>query len=135
MFTHVFVGANDLDASKRFYDAALGALGISPGTPDNEGRVLYRTRRGMFGVVRPIDGNSATHGNGTTISFAARTREQAAAWHAAGAATGGVPCEDPPGVRTGAWGDLYLAYLRDPSGNKLCCLHRIEPNDPGGQAG
>ena len=50
---------------------------------------------------------------------------EADAWHAAGLANGGTACEDPPGVRTGATGSLYLAYLRDPSGNKLCALHRM----------
>jgi hypothetical protein len=51
--------------------------------------------------------------------------EQADAWHAAGLAASGTACEDPPGVREGAAGKLYLAYLRDPDGNKLCALHRM----------
>ena len=51
--------------------------------------------------------------------------EMADAWHAAGVANGGTPCEDPPGVRAGPTGKMYLAYLRDPAGNKLCALHRM----------
>ena len=47
------------------------------------------------------------------------------AWHAAGVANGGQSIEDPPGVREGSMGAMYLAYLRDPSGNKLCALHRM----------
>ena len=73
----------------------------------------------------PIDGNPATHGNGSTIGFAAATTEAADAWHAAGLANGGTYCEEPPGVREGDMGALYLAYLRDPSGNKLCVLLRV----------
>jgi len=59
------------------------------------------------------------------MGFACDSPAQADAWHAAGVAHGGTPCEDPPGVREGSIGKLYLAYLRDPDGNKLCALHRM----------
>ena len=78
----------------------------------------------MFLVTPPIDGESASHGNGSTVGFA-MTPEQADAWHAAGVANGGTAIEDPPGVREGSGIKLYLAYLRDPDGNKLCALHRV----------
>ena len=79
----------------------------------------------VFALSKPIDGESASHGNGSTIGFAAKTPEEADAWHAAGIANGGISCEDPPGIREGTIGKLYLAYLRDPSGNKICALHKI----------
>ena len=125
MFSHIMVGANDIDAAKTFYDATLGALGYGPGVIDPKGRVFYVTDSGIFAVTVPIDGNPATHGNGSTIGFAAATTEAADAWHAAGLANGGTDCEEPPGVREGDMGALYLAYLRDPSGNKLCVLLRV----------
>jgi catechol 2,3-dioxygenase-like lactoylglutathione lyase family enzyme len=125
MFSHIMVGANDLDAAKTFYDATLGALGYGPGVVDPKGRLFYITDSGIFAVTVPIDGNPATHGNGSTIGFAAATTEAADAWHAAGLANGGTACEEPPGVREGDMGALYLAYLRDPSGNKLCVLLRV----------
>ncbi|MGB0381186.1 MAG: VOC family protein [Luminiphilus sp.] len=125
MFSHIMVGANDIDAAKTFYDATLGALGYGPGVIDPKGRVFYVTDSGIFAVTVPIDGNPATHGNGSTIGFAAATTEAADAWHAAGVANGGTACEEPPGVREGDMGALYLAYLRDPSGNKLCALLRV----------
>jgi catechol 2,3-dioxygenase-like lactoylglutathione lyase family enzyme len=125
MFSHIMVGANDLDAAKTFYDATLGALGYGPGVVDPKGRVFYMTDAGIFAVTAPIDGNPATHGNGSTIGFAAATTDAADAWHAAGLANGGTSCEEPPGVREGDMGALYLAYLRDPSGNKLCALLRV----------
>ena len=125
MFSHVMVGANDVADSKRFYDAVLGALGIDPGVLDPRGRCFYRTPAGVFALTPPIDGQPATHGNGSTIGFAAASPEAADAWHAAGVANGGLSCEDPPGIREGAAGKLYLAYLRDPSGNKICALHRM----------
>ena len=124
MFSHVMLGANDLDASKAFYDAILGALGYSPGMVDPKGRVFYITDTGIFAISTPIDGSPATSANGSTIGFAAATPELADAWHAAGVANGGVTCEDPPGVRESDMGNLYLAYLRDPDGNKLCALCR-----------
>ena len=125
MFSHIMVGANDVEASRKFYDAALGALGIEPGVMDPKGRCFYRTPTGVFAITPPIDGKPATHGNGSTIGFAVQDPAQADAWHAAGIANGGTTCEDPPGVRESAAGKLYLAYLRDPSGNKICALLRM----------
>lgn len=125
MFSHVMVGANDVAESKRFYDAVLGALGIAPGVMDSRGRCFYRTPAGVFALTPPIDGQPASHGNGSTIGFAAQNPEAADAWHAAGVANGGVTCEDPPGVRDNGTVKMYLAYLRDPSGNKICALHRM----------
>lgn len=123
MFSHIMVGANDVAASKKFYDAALGALGYEPGTMDEKGRVFYFSRTGVFAITKPIDGSPATAGNGSTIGFAADSPEKAKAWHDAGLANGGTTCEDPPGERPGS--GMYLAYLRDPSGNKICALHRL----------
>jgi catechol 2,3-dioxygenase-like lactoylglutathione lyase family enzyme len=125
MFSHVMLGANDIDASKAFYDATLGALGIAPGRVDPKGRVLYMHPGGMFLLTKPIDGQPACHANGGTIGFAASSPEQADAWHAAGVANGGTAIEDAPGVREAPFGKLYLAYLRDPAGNKVCALHRV----------
>lgn len=125
MFTHIMVGANDVEASKRFYDAALGALGVPPGRIDDHGRVFYMTKTGVFAITKPINGEPASCANGSTIGFAANSPEDADAWHQAGQAHGGAPCEDPPGVREGKLGKLYLAYLRDPAGNKVCALHRM----------
>ena len=125
MFSHIMVGADDVPASKTFYDAALGALGVRPGRTDDKGRVLYRTDTGIFMISRPINGEPASCANGATIGFAAKSPAEADAWHEAGLANGGTACEDPPGIRQSPLGDLYLAYLRDPAGNKLCALHRM----------
>jgi len=119
----MMVGANDVAAAKTFYDAVLGALGHGPGVIDEKGRCFWFTETGVFSVTKPIDGSAATGGNGSTVGFAAATPEAANAWHAAGLANGGTTCEDPPGEREGS--GLYLAYLRDPSGNKICALHRL----------
>ena len=125
MFSHVMVGANDVQVSKNFYDAILGALGHEPGVIDDKGRCFYFTKSGIFSISKPINGEPASHGNGSTIGFAAAAPSAAAAWHNAGLANGGTTCEDPPGIREGAAGKIYLAYLRDPSGNKICALHRM----------
>jgi catechol 2,3-dioxygenase-like lactoylglutathione lyase family enzyme len=125
MFSHVMVGANDLDKSKQFYDALLGVLGVGPGFIDDNRRAFYMSPAGAFCVSKPIDGEAATHANGGTIGFACASPEQVDAWHAAGVANGGTSIEEPPGVREGSVGKLYLAYLRDPAGNKLCGLYRM----------
>jgi catechol 2,3-dioxygenase-like lactoylglutathione lyase family enzyme len=124
MFSHVMVGVNDLDRAKTFYDAILGALGAGPGFVDRH-RVFWMTPTGVFAASLPIDGQPATVSNGSTIGFAGASPEQVDAWHAAGVAAGGTSIEDPPGVREGPTGNLYLAYLRDPDGNKLCGLYRM----------
>ena len=125
MFSHIMLGANDIEESKIFYDAILGTLGYEPGVIDEKGRVFWFTKSGVFSISKPIDGEPAGNGNGSTIGFSAKEPAHADAWHEAGLASGGTTCEDPPGVRDGVSGSLYLAYLRDPSGNKICALHRI----------
>lgn len=125
MFSHVMVGGNDIARSKKFYDAVFGAMGGEPGVQDARGRLIYSHNGGRFLVSRPIDGAPATHANGGTIGFTMSGPAQAQAWHAAGVANGGTSIEDPPGVRQGGAGQTYLAYLRDPDGNKLCALHRM----------
>ena len=124
MFSHIMIGTNDLARSTSFYDAVLGTLGVPAGAPDRH-RVFWRTPAGVFSVTLPIDGRPATLGNGSTIGFACKSAAEVDAWHAAGVANGGTTCEDPPGVREGASGQLYLAYLRDPDGNKVCGLYRM----------
>jgi catechol 2,3-dioxygenase-like lactoylglutathione lyase family enzyme len=126
MFSHVMVGSNDIDRSRKFYDALFGVIGGKPAVVDPRGRLFYMHNGGIFMVSKPIDGQAATHANGGTIGFATASPEQAEAWHNAGVAHGGTSIEDPPGVRESAVGPLYLAYLRDPDGNKLCAMHRVQ---------
>ena len=126
MFSHIMVGSNDIDRSKKFYDAVFGAMGAKPGTVDAKGRVIYTHNGGRFMVSKPIDGQQACHANGGTVGFTMSGPEQADAWHKAGVANGGKSIEDPPGVRQGAAGPMYLAYLRDPDGNKLCAFARVQ---------
>ena len=127
MFSHIMIGTNDLEAAKSFYDKLLGTLGVPPGAVDRH-RVFWRTKTGTFSVSKPINGEPATPANGGTIGFTANSVEEADAWHATGIANGATTCEEPPGIRDGG-AKLYLAYLRDPDGNKLCALHRL-PKEP-----
>lgn len=125
MYSHNMVGSNDIERSKQFYDATFKAIGGKEGITDDKGRLIYMHGGGIFLVTPPIDGQPATAGNGCTVGLAMDSPEQADAWHKAGAENGGTEIEDPPGVRSGGMGDLYLAYLRDPDGNKLCALKRM----------
>jgi catechol 2,3-dioxygenase-like lactoylglutathione lyase family enzyme len=124
MFSHVMVGTSDLEKSRQFYDAVLGTLGLGPGVA-NGNRYFYRSPTGTFGITKPINGESASHGNGSTLGFVASSPEQADAFHAAGVAHGGTTCEDPPGLRGTPGAQMYLAYLRDPDGHKICALYRV----------
>ncbi len=125
MYSHIMVGTNDMEKSKAFYDAVLGALGYEPGAIDDKGRCFYMTPTGIFSITVPIDGQPANGGNGNTIGFAVENPAAANAWHEAGITNGGTTCEEPPGERESPLGPLYLAYLRDPSGNKICALHSL----------
>jgi catechol 2,3-dioxygenase-like lactoylglutathione lyase family enzyme len=126
MFSHIALGADDIEASRRFYDAALGALGVPPGVVDAWGRLIYSHAGGRFLLTKPLNGETAHGANGGTLGFVAASTDAVDAWHAAGVANGGTAIEDPPGIRQVTEGrTVYLAYLRDPAGNKLCATHRI----------
>jgi catechol 2,3-dioxygenase-like lactoylglutathione lyase family enzyme len=125
MFSHVVVGTNDLERAKRFYDAVLGALGHGEGLSRAQGDYIYLSEGASFIITRPINGQPASRANGGTIGFVCQSSDQVELWHAAGIANGGESIEDPPGVRNTEAGPLYLAYMRDPDGNKLCGLHRL----------
>jgi catechol 2,3-dioxygenase-like lactoylglutathione lyase family enzyme len=125
MFSHIMIGSNDIARSKKFYDAIFAAMGADPCIQDDKGRLIYVHNGGRFLITPPINGEPATHANGGTIGFAMDSPEQADAWHHAGVTHGGTAIENPPGLRETSFGGLYLAYLRDPDGNKLCALHRM----------
>ena len=124
MFSHIVIGSNDLAAARIFYDAVLATVGVSEGDFNEEAqRIYYRTSDGTLIVAQPLDGNPATVANGGTLGFTCKTPEQANAFHDAAVANGGVSIEDPPGWRNLGELKLYLAYVRDPSGHKLCATH------------
>jgi catechol 2,3-dioxygenase-like lactoylglutathione lyase family enzyme len=128
MFSHVMVGTNDIERSKRFYDAVLGVLGA--GEPfrnlnaTGKVRLFYRHAGGSFCVSEPIDGEPASFANGGTIGFKCSSPDQVQEFHDVAVAHGGKSIEQPPGLRESDLGAMYLAYVRDPDGNKLCALHR-----------
>jgi len=122
MFSHVMLGTNDIARSKTFYDATFKAIGGPEGVVDPKGRLVYQHNGGILLLSKPLNGEPACHANGGTIGFA-MSPEQADAWWQAGQSAGGTTCEDPPGPRDGS--PYYLAYLRDPDGNKLCALSML----------
>ena len=130
MFNHIMVGSNDIERSKRFYDAVLKVLGA--GEPlrntasSGHARLFYRTDGSTFCVTEPINGDQATCANGGTIGFKCTSPEQVREFHDTAIAHGGKTIEDAPGLREGNLGALHLAYVRDPDGNKLCAIHRAK---------
>ncbi|PPU17697.1 VOC family protein [Xanthomonas arboricola] len=128
MLNHVMVGSNNIARSRQFYDAVLGVLGAAEPlvNPANSGhvRLFYRHAGSTFVVSEPINDAPATSGNGATVGFSCGSPEQVQAFHDAAVAAGGVSIEDPPGVRESRMGPVWLAYVRDPDGNKLCAIYR-----------
>lgn len=117
-FTHVMVGSNDLNRSRKFYDAALGALGMKRIGELGERGSMWGKEGPSFMITQPANGLPATYANGGTVGFAAPSRKSVRAFHEAALANGGR-CEGEPGPRTFT-PTSYAAYVRDPDGNKLC---------------
>ena len=130
MFSHVMIGSNDIERSKRFYDAVLGTLGVGEPlrneTKSGHIRLFYRHDGGTFCISEPINGEPATYANGGTVGFKCDSPEQVKTFHDVAVAHGGVSIEEPPGLRMGGMGSLHLSYVRDPDGNKLCGMHRAK---------
>lgn len=129
MINHVMVGTNDIERSKRFYDAVLGTLGAGEGmrnvSHSGHARLFYRHAGHSFCVSEPIDDAAASSANGGTIGFKCASPEQVRTFHDVAVAQGGSSIEEAPGPRdAGALGTMHLAYVRDPDGNKLCAIHR-----------
>ena len=124
MFSHVMVGANNIEESRVFYDKIFKVLGAEPGKmyPNLSGqkRYFYNFKGTTFCITEPIDGKPATVSNGATIGFNIDNTEQGDAGHKAGIENGGISIEEAPGIRNYGKFSMYLAYLRDPTGNKLC---------------
>jgi catechol 2,3-dioxygenase-like lactoylglutathione lyase family enzyme len=130
MFNHIMVGSNDIERSKRFYDAVLGTLGAGEAVRNTAAsghlRLFYRHDGSTFCVSQPINSQEATFANGGTIAFKCNSPEHVRQFHDTAVAHGGTSIENPPGLRSGSLGPMYLAYVRDPDGNKLCAIHRIK---------
>ncbi len=130
MFSHVMVGSNNIERSKQFYDAVLATLGA--GEPfrhkaaSGQTRLFYRHEGSSFCISEPINGEPATCANGGTIGFKCSSAEQVQAFHDTAVAHGGQSIESPPGLRDNGMGAMYLAYVRDPDGNKLCAIYRVK---------
>lgn len=129
MFNHIMIGSNDIQRSRRFYDAVLGILGA--GEPllnqaaTGHSRLFYRHAGSTLAISEPINDEAATFANGGTIAFKCESPDMVRAFHDAAVAAGGTSIEEPPGERQHSLGNFYLAYVRDPDGNKLCAIHRL----------
>lgn len=122
MFTHVFLGSNDVERSRKFYDATMGVLGYTNVVPPEAGRMIYAGPGGTFIVGPPLNGEPASVSNGHTLGFAAADDAAVSLWHAAGLAAGGT-CGGEPGPRAAAPNNSVGAYLFDPDGHKICAFH------------
>ena len=122
MFTHAFLGSNDVERSRKFYDPLMEVLGYKNVAPPEAGRLIYAGPQGTFIVAPPYNGEAATVSNGHTLGFAAPDDETVAKWHEVGLANGGTD-EGAPGPREAAPNNSHGAYLRDPDGNKICAFH------------
>ncbi len=120
---HVSLGSNDMDRALAFYDATMGTLGLKRVLEFLPHAVAYGVDHPVFWIQKPHNEKTATHGNGAHIGFAAHSREQVSAFHAAALAHGGRD-DGPPGPRPDYGHAYFGAFVRDPDGNKIeACLH------------
>ena len=130
MIDHFGIVCADFARSKEFYDAVLGTLGAGEAVRNTAAsghlRLFYRHDGSTFCVSQPINSQEATFANGGTIAFKCNSPEHVRQFHDTAVAHGGTSIENPPGLRSGSLGPMYLAYVRDPDGNKLCAIHRIK---------
>ncbi|CAM2151320.1 VOC family protein [Pararobbsia alpina] len=133
MFSYVTVGTNDIERSIRFYDPVMTALGHrrcpEGGVTDvfewagwgtyEDGEVIELA----LWVVKPFDNQPAIPGNGVMVAFDASSRAVVDAFYRAGLDNGGTS-EGEPGVRPYYGPTFYVAYVRDPDGNKLAAVCR-----------
>ena len=128
MLNHTMIGSNDIQRTRAFYDAVLSVLGAGPAmehvNDTGQKRLFYIHDGSTFGISEPINGEPATVANGATIGFICNSPEQLQEFHDVAIANGGTTSEDPPGVREGSMGTMYLCYFLDPDGHKICGIHR-----------
>jgi len=119
IYSHLFVGTNDLEKSRQFYDATLAPLGIKR-LHDMENSSMYGVDAPEFFISRPADGQPATKANGLTVGFQAPNRAAIDEFHKQAMANGGTD-EGAPGPRPFA-PNAYAAYARCPDGHKLVAV-------------
>ena len=116
MIDHMGIAVSDIERSRGFYEAALGALGMSvqmevtPDQTESGGTALG------FGVPGEkifwiADGEKV--GQGTHVAFRADNRDQVDAFHAAGLKAGGRD-NGKPGLRSHYGPNYYAAFVYDP---------------------
>ena len=122
MFSHVTIGSNDIARAKAFYDGVTAPLGLVrlAEYPDGVGYARAGGRPQLW-IVRPIDKQAASVGNGTTIGLEADNRAAVDAAYAAALTAGGKD-DGAPGIRKHYHPNYYGAYVRDPDGNKVCIV-------------
>ena len=123
MYNHVSVGVSDLEASGRFYEAVLGALGYRRTASEPFGNA-WGLAWPEFWAAYPAEG-AASVGNGVHVAFIAPSREAVDGFHAAALAQGGSDA-GAPGLRPDYTPDYYAAFVRDRDGNKLEAVHLPE---------
>jgi catechol 2,3-dioxygenase-like lactoylglutathione lyase family enzyme len=125
MIGYVTIGAKDSEASGKFYDAVFGAIGAE--RKSAEGGWIFYGPKGSDGVVAlcpPFNKQPATAGNGSMVAFKAKSIAEVDAAHQAGLGHGGND-EGAPGFRPPqSTSGFYGAYMRDPTGNKICVFCR-----------
>jgi catechol 2,3-dioxygenase-like lactoylglutathione lyase family enzyme len=119
MLDHVSLGVQDLERSRRFYDAALRPLGVVR-TVDFQGRGSdYGAMAGQLGVEFTITAEMRVSPLiGMHLCFLAPDREAVRAFHAAGLSAGGRD-DGTPGIRLQYHPDYYAAFVLDPDGHRI----------------
>ena len=116
MIGYVTLGTNDLPPIAAFYDALLADLGAkrlwSSDTGIGWGVAMDKP---ALVVMKPHNGEPATHGNGNMVALVVGKPAQVDMLYKTALELGATD-EGPAGPRGGGF---YCGYFRDPQGNKL----------------
>ncbi|USD64279.1 VOC family protein [Vibrio sp. SCSIO 43136] len=128
MFSHIMIGSDDIEKSRQFYNEVLGVLGVETPVENSndtgQKRIFYIHNGSIFGITEPINQQTVTTANGSTIGFSCNSPEQVKEFHDVAVANGATSIEDPPGLRDNSTGKKHLCYFLDLDGHKICGMYR-----------
>ena len=114
MFNHIGLRVKDINASVRFYEAALAPLGYVPGPRDESGAGFGPPGDPALWLYAAKGSTSP----GAHVAFSAADHSAVDRFHTRGLKAGGRD-NGPPGIRADYGPKYYAAFLLDPDGNNV----------------
>ena len=124
---HVSLPVKRLAAARKFYQAALGAIGMSINLDLGSAFGMGSKKQKVFWVTQQRGATGGAH-----YAFRVGSRTDVHAFHRAGLSAGGKD-HGAPGPRPNYGPHYYAAFLKDPEGNNIevvCYRKAASPRRP-----